>query len=124
MHGYGSVDTEHILLGLIGDGEGVAAKALASLGISLQAVRSQLEEITGQGQQAPSGRIPFTPAAGKVLELSMREALQFGHDYIGGGHILLGLIREGDGVAARVLAGHDADLNCVRQRVRQLLPIW
>ena len=97
-HNY--VGTEHILLGLIHEGEGVAAKALESLGISLDAVRQQVEEIIGRGQQqAPSGHIPFTPRAKKVLELSLREALQLGHTYIGTEHILLGLIREGDGVA-------------------------
>ena len=100
-HNY--IGTEHILLGLIHEGEGVAAKALESLGISLEAVRQQVEEIIGQGQQAPSGHIPFTPRAKKVLELSLREALQLGHNYIGTEHILLGLIREGDGVAAQVL---------------------
>ena len=97
-HNY--IGTEHILLGLIHEGEGVAAKGLESLGISLEAVRSQVEEIIGQGQQAPSGHIPFTPRAKKVLELSLREALQLGHNYIGTEHILLGLIREGEGVAA------------------------
>jgi hypothetical protein len=115
------IGTEHILLGLIGEGEGVAAKALESLGISLEAVRQQVEEISGQGQQAPSGHIPFTPRAKKVLELSLREALQLGHNYIGTEHILLGLIGEGEGVAARVLARLGADLNRVRQQVIRLL---
>jgi Clp amino terminal domain, pathogenicity island component len=118
-HNY--VGTEHILLGLIHEGEGVAAKALESLGISLEAVRQQVEEIIGQGQQAPSGHIPFTPRAKKVLELSLREALQLGHNYIGTEHILLGLIREGEGVAAQVLVKLGADLNRVRQQVIQLL---
>jgi ATP-dependent Clp protease ATP-binding subunit ClpC len=118
-HNY--IGTEHILLGLIHEGEGVAAKALESLGISLEAVRQQVEEIIGQGQQAPSGHIPFTPRAKKVLELSLREALQLGHNYIGTEHILLGLIREGDGVAAQVLVKLGADLNRVRQQVIQLL---
>src|ERR1700750_1539465 len=113
--------TEHILLGLIHEGEGVAAKSLESLGISLEGVRSQVEEIIGQGQQAPSGHIPFTPRAKKVLELSLREALQLGHNYIGTEHILLGLIREGEGVAAQVLVKLGADLNRVRQQVLQLL---
>ncbi|HEU0241215.1 MAG TPA: ATP-dependent Clp protease ATP-binding subunit [Micromonosporaceae bacterium] len=113
--------TEHILLGLIHEGEGVAAKALESLGISLEGVRQQVEEIIGQGQQAPSGHIPFTPRAKKVLELSLREALQLGHNYIGTEHILLGLIREGEGVAAQVLVKLGADLNRVRQQVIQLL---
>ena len=118
-HNY--IGTEHILLGLIHEGEGVAAKALESLGISLEGVRSQVEEIIGQGQQAPSGHIPFTPRAKKVLELSLREALQLGHNYIGTEHILLGLIREGEGVAAQVLIKLGADLNRVRQQVLQLL---
>src|SRR5271156_3117318 len=118
-HNY--IGTEHILLGLIHEGEGVAAKALESLGISLDAVRQQVEEIIGQGQQAPSGHIPFTPRAKKVLELSLREALQLGHNYIGTEHILLGLIREGEGVAAQVLVRLGADLNRVRQQVIQLL---
>ncbi|ACZ20469.1 ATPase with chaperone activity, ATP-binding subunit [Sanguibacter keddieii DSM 10542] len=118
-HNY--IGTEHILLGLIHEGEGVAAKALESLGISLDAVRSQVTEIIGEGQQAPSGHIPFTPRAKKVLELSLREALQLGHNYIGTEHILLGLIREGEGVAAQVLTKLGADLNRVRQQVIQLL---
>src|SRR6187551_2533030 len=118
-HNY--IGTEHILLGLIHEGEGVAAKALESLGISLEGVRQQVEEIIGQGQQAPSGHIPFTPRAKKVLELSLREALQLGHNYIGTEHILLGLIREGEGVAAQVLGKLGADLSSVRQQVIQLL---
>src|SRR5687768_8855253 len=118
-HNY--IGTEHILLGLIHEGEGVAAKALESLDISLEAVRAQVEEIIGQGQQAPSGHIPFTPRAKKVLELSLREALQLGHSYIGTEHILLGLIREGEGVAAQVLQKLGADLNRVRQQVIRLL---
>jgi ATP-dependent Clp protease ATP-binding subunit ClpC len=118
-HNY--IGTEHILLGLIHEGEGVAAKALESLGISLEAVRQQVEEIIGQGQAAPTGHIPFTPRAKKVLELSLREALQLGHNYIGTEHILLGLIREGEGVAAQVLQKLGADLNRVRQQVIQLL---
>ncbi len=118
-HNY--IGTEHILLGLIHEGEGVAAKALESLGIALEGVRQQVEEIIGQGQHAPSGHIPFTPRAKKVLELSLREALQLGHNYIGTEHILLGLIREGEGVAAQVLVKLGADLNRVRQQVLQLL---
>ncbi|BAS06911.1 ATP-dependent Clp protease ATP-binding subunit ClpC1 [Arthrobacter sp. Hiyo4] len=118
-HNY--IGTEHILLGLIHEGEGVAAKALESLSISLDGVREQVQEIIGQGQQAPSGHIPFTPRAKKVLELSLREALQLGHNYIGTEHILLGLIREGEGVAAQVLVKLGADLNRVRQQVIQLL---
>ncbi|MFE1647020.1 ATP-dependent Clp protease ATP-binding subunit [Microbacterium sp. P01] len=118
-HNY--IGTEHILLGLIHEGEGVAAKALESLGISLDAVREQVQDIIGQGQQQPTGHIPFTPRAKKVLELSLREALQLGHNYIGTEHILLGLIREGEGVAAQVLVKLGADLNKVRQQVIQLL---
>jgi ATP-dependent Clp protease ATP-binding subunit ClpC len=118
-HNY--IGTEHILLGLIHEGEGVAAKALEAMGISLDAVRAQVEETIGQGQTAPSGHIPFTPRAKKVLELSLREALQLGHNYIGTEHILLGLIREGEGVAAKVLEKLGADLNRVRQQVIQLL---
>jgi hypothetical protein len=118
-HNY--IGTEHILLGLIHEGEGVAAKALTSLGISLPAVRQKVEEIIGQGQQAPTGHIPFTPRAKKVLELSLREALQLDHNYIGTEHILLGLIREGEGVAAQVLVRLGADLNRVRNQVIQLV---
>src|SRR5436190_9127226 len=118
-HNY--IGTEHILLGLIHEGEGVAAKALESLGISLEAVRQKVEEIIGHGQQSPSGHIPFTPRAKKVLELSLREALQINHSYIGTEHILLGLIREGEGVAAQVLVKLGADLNRVRNQVLQLL---
>ena len=115
------IGTEHILLGLIHEGEGVAYLALTELGISLDAVRAQVEAEIGQGSEAPGGHIPFTPRAKKVLELSLREALQLGHNYIGTEHILLGLIREGEGVAARVLVGLGAGLDRVRQQVVQLL---
>jgi ATP-dependent Clp protease ATP-binding subunit ClpC len=115
------IGTEHILLGLVQEGEGVAAQALEALGIGLAAVRHQVEEIVGRGKDTPGGHIPFTPRAKKVLELSLREALLLGHDYIGTEHILLGLIREGEGVAAQVLAALGADLNLVRQQVIQLL---
>jgi len=118
-HNY--IGTEHILLGLIHEGEGVAAKTLESLGISLEAVRQQVEEIIGQGQHASSGHIPFTPRAKKVLELSLRESLQLGHNYIGTEHILLAMLREGEGVAAQILVKLGADLNRVRQQVIQLL---
>src|SRR6476619_904261 len=118
-HNY--IGTEHIQIGLIHEGEGVDAKALESLGTALEGVRAQVEEIIGQGQQSPSGHIAFTPRAKKVLELSLREALQLGHNYIGTEHILLGLIREGEGVAAQVLVKLGADLNRVRQQVIQLL---
>jgi ATP-dependent Clp protease ATP-binding subunit ClpC len=115
--------TEHLLLGLIreGEGEGVAVRALESLGISLEAVRAQVQEIIGQGQSAPTSQIPFTLRAKKVLELSFREALQLNHDYLGTEHLLLGLIREGEGVAAQVLMQLGADLSRVRQRVIELL---
>jgi ATP-dependent Clp protease ATP-binding subunit ClpC len=118
-HNY--IGTEHILLGLIHEGDGIAAQALLSLGVTQEAVRDQVVEIIGQGQQAPSGHIPFTPRAKKVLELSLREALQLGHNYIGTEHILLGLIREGEGVATQVLQNLKADLPKVRQTVIQLL---
>jgi hypothetical protein len=115
------IGTEHILLGLIHEGEGVAAKSLESLGISLEAVRVRVEEIVGHGGQASAAHIPFTPRAKKVLELSLREAMQLGHNYIGTEHILLGLIREGEGVAAQVLVNLGADLSRVRRQVIQLL---
>ena len=118
-HNY--IGTEHLLLGLIHEGEGVAAKALESMEVSLDAVRAQVVEIIGEGQSAPSGHIPFTPRAKKVLELSLREALQLGHNYIGTEHILLGLLREGEGVAAKVLTNLGADLSTVRQTVMQML---
>ena len=118
-HGY--IGTEHLLLGLIREGDGVAARALVSLGISLEAVREQVGEIIGRGQQPPPGHIPFTPRAKKVLELALREAQQLGHDYIGTEHLLLGLIREGSGVAAQVLVRLGVDLNRTRQQVVQLL---
>ena len=118
-HSY--IGTEHILLGLIHEGEGVAAKALESMSITLDAVRAQVEEIIGQGGSSPSGHIPFTPRAKKVLELSLREALQLGHNYIGTEHILLGLLREGEGVATQVLVKLGADLGKVRQQVIQML---
>ena len=118
-HNY--IGTEHILLGLLREEGGVAAKALTSLGISLEAVRRDVGEIVGRGSEVPRGHIPFTPRAKKVLELSLREALQLGHNYIGTEHILLGLIREGEGVAAQVLQKLGADLNRVRQTVVQLL---
>ena len=118
-HNY--IGTEHILLGLIHEGDGVAAKALEQMNISLEAVRDEVEEVIGQGQTVPQGHIPFTPRAKKVLELSLREALQMNHSYIGTEHILLGLVREGEGVAASVLIKLGADLNRVRNTVLQLL---
>jgi ATP-dependent Clp protease ATP-binding subunit ClpC len=118
-HNY--IGTEHILLGLVHEGEGVAALALTSMGIGLDSVRGQVEEIIGQGKAAPTGHIPFTPRAKKVLELSLREALQLGHNYIGTEHILLGLLREGEGVAAQVLQKLGADLDGARQAVIRLM---
>src|SRR6476646_821307 len=115
------IGTEHILLGLIHEGEGVAAKALESLGISLEAVREKVEETIGPAGSSSTGSPPFTPRAKKVLELSLREALQLGHNYIGTEHMLLGLVREGEGVAAQVLISLGADLSRVRQQVMQLL---
>jgi prophage maintenance system killer protein len=118
-HNY--VGTEHLLLGLLYEGEGIAAQALGSLGISLQAVRAQVEQIIGHGPTTPTGHIPFTPRAKKALELSLREALQLGHNYIGTEHLLLGLIREGEGVAAQVLARFDADHARLREQVLRLV---
>jgi prophage maintenance system killer protein len=115
--------TEHILLALIREGEGVAAKALESLGISLEGARQQVQEIIGQGQQAPPGRIPFTPRAKKVLELTLRESLRLGHNYINTEHMLLALIRESEGVGAQVLVRLGADLNRVGEQVIQLLAL-
>jgi ATP-dependent Clp protease ATP-binding subunit ClpC len=119
--GHNYIGTEHILLALIDEGQGVAAKALEALGVGQDAARQRVEDMIGRGEGAPQGHIPFTPRAKKVLELSLREALQLGHDYIGTEHILLGLIREGDGVGAQVLVGLGADLDRTRQQVIQLL---
>ncbi len=118
-HNY--VGTEHILLGLLREGEGVAARALACGGISLEVVRAQVEVIIGRGQSVPSGHIPFTPRAKKVLELSLREALQLGHNYVGTEHILLGLLREDEGVAAQVLVKLGAGHARLRKQVLRLL---
>ena len=118
-HNY--IGTEHLLLGLVHEGEGVAAQALEQLGISLEAVRTQVEEIIGHGGSSPSGHIPFTPRSKKVLELSLREALTLGHDFIGTEHLLLGLVREGEGVAAQVLVKMGATLAGVRSQVMDLL---
>jgi ATP-dependent Clp protease ATP-binding subunit ClpC len=120
--GHNWIGTEHILLGLLREGDGVAAKALQAMGIGMDLARQRVEEIIGRGPQpAPSGHIPFTPRAKKVLELSLREAHQLGHNYIGTEHILLGLIREGDGVAAQVLMAQGVDLNRARLQVIELL---
>ena len=118
-HNY--IGTEHLLLGVVHDAEGVAARSLRAIGVSLETVRAQVEEIIGHGQSTPTGHIPFTPRAKKVLELSLREALQLGHNYIGTEHILLGIIREGEGVAAQVLVKLGADLSRVREQVVQLV---
>ena len=119
--GHASVDTEHLLLGLLGEPESVGARALVALGLSLDELRAEVERTTGLDEGAPTGHIPFTPRAKKVLELSLREALSLGDNYIGTEHILLGLVREDRGLAAQVLAGHGADLAAVRQEVvRQL----
>lgn len=119
-HNY--IGQEHLLLGLIQEGEGVAAQALEALGISLDRVRQDIEAIVGRGDRPPAGHMPFTPAAKKVLELALREALQLGHNYIGTEHILLGLVRQGDGVPAEVLQKHGADVARVRETVIELLP--
>jgi ATP-dependent Clp protease ATP-binding subunit ClpC len=119
-HNY--IGTEHLLLGLVSEGEGIAALALGQLDISLERIRSDVEAIVGRGSKPQSGHIPFTPRAKKVLELSLREALQLGHSYIGTEHILLGLVREGEGVAAQVLERLGADLDRVREAVVELLP--
>jgi len=118
-HGY--IGTEHLLLGLVHEGEGVAARGLLGLGVRLDSVRSEVVETVGQGHQMPSGHISFTPRAKKVLELSLREALQLKHNSIGTGHILLGLVREGDGVAVQVLEKLGFDLSGVRQTIIRLL---
>jgi ATP-dependent Clp protease ATP-binding subunit ClpA len=118
-HNY--VGPEHLLLGLVREGEGVAAKALTELGVDLSAVRQQIEELIGRGQESPSGRIPFTPRTKKVLELSLREALQLGHNYIGTEHILLAILREGENVGAQVLVRMGTNLNQVRLEVVKLI---
>jgi ATP-dependent Clp protease ATP-binding subunit ClpC len=121
MLNHNRVGTEHILLGLLVEGDGTAAEALESLGLSLQAVRQQVEELTGRGQHAPSGYIPYAPQAKKVLDRARREALQLGHHHIGVEHILLGLTRESQSLAAQVLAELGADLTRINYQVIQLL---
>jgi len=118
-----AIGTEHLLLGLVHEGEGVAAKALIGLGIDLEEARARVEEMVGDSAEhtSPAGHIPFTPRAKKVIELSLREALQLGHNYIGTEHILLGLIREGEGIGAKVLVVLGADLSRVRQEIIRLL---
>jgi ATP-dependent Clp protease ATP-binding subunit ClpC len=119
-HNY--IGTEHVLLGLIHEGEGVAAKALRALDVDLDTLRREVEALVGRGQQPmPGQHIPFTPQAKKVLELALRESVQLGHDYIGTEHLLLGLVREGEGPAAQVLQQRGIELNTVRQEVIRLL---
>jgi ATP-dependent Clp protease ATP-binding subunit ClpC len=115
------IGTEHILLGLVGEGRGVAAKALTQMGVSLDVARQKVVEVVGQFGTEATGSPPFTPRAKKVLELSLREALQLDHNYIGTEHLLLGLVREGEGVGARVLLSVGVDQDTVRQTVMQLL---
>jgi ATP-dependent Clp protease ATP-binding subunit ClpC len=115
------IGTEHILLGLIREEGCVASRSLVAAGLSLSLIREEVIRVVGQGTKAPTEHIPFTPRAKKVLELSLREALQLGHNYIGTEHILLGLIREGEGVAAQVIQKLGADLNQVRRIVTELL---
>jgi ATP-dependent Clp protease ATP-binding subunit ClpC len=115
------IGTEHLLLGLIHEGDGVAYRALSQMGVSLREVRGAIQQMIGEGHRAPTGHIPFTPRAKKVLELSLREALQLGHNYIGTEHILLGLVREGEGVAAQVLEKSGATMDRVREAVIALL---
>jgi ATP-dependent Clp protease ATP-binding subunit ClpC len=118
-HNY--VGTEHILLGLLREEEGLAARVLESLDITVEEVRFQIVRIVGRGDEATTGQIPFTPRATKVLELALREALSLGHDYIGTEHLLLGLVRENEGVAARILSDFDADAEKVRNEVMRML---
>jgi ATP-dependent Clp protease ATP-binding subunit ClpC len=118
-HNY--IGTEHLLLGLLREDEGVAARALAALGVTLDEVREQVESIVGYGEEGTGAQAPFTPRSKKVLELALREALQLGHNYIGTEHILLGLVRESEGVAARVLSNLDVDPDKVRREVVRML---
>jgi hypothetical protein len=121
--GHGHIGTEHLLLGLLGEPESVGTRALVALGLSLDGLRAEVERAAGRGEGSPTGHIAFTPRAKKVLELSLREALALGHNYIGTEHILLGLVREDEGIAAQVLAGHGADLDQARQEVVRLLAL-
>ena len=119
-HNY--IGTEHILLGLLRLNEGIAAQALESLGVALERVREHVIEIVGASEEVTQGQIPFTPRAKKVLELALREALSLGHNYIGPEHILLGLARENEGVASRILLSFDADAEKIRVAVIELVP--
>ena len=118
-HNY--IGTEHILLGLLREEEGLAARVLEGLEITVEEVRAQVIRIVGSGEEVTSGQIPFTPRAKKVLELALREALSLGHNYIGTEHILLGLVRENEGVAARILADFDADSEKIRNEIIRML---
>jgi ATP-dependent Clp protease ATP-binding subunit ClpC len=118
-HNY--IGTEHLLLGLLREGDGIAARALVMLGLDASEARRQVEELVGRGHGAPSAQIPFTPRAKKVLELALREALQLKHDYIGTEHILLGIVREGGGVATQVLTQSNLDLSSTRATVLGML---
>ncbi len=118
-HNY--IGTEHILLGLLREEEGLAARVLDSLDITVEEVRAQVARIVGQGDEVTTGQIPFTPRAKKVLELALREALSLGHNYIGTEHILLGLVREKEGVAARILLDFDADAEKIRNEIIRML---
>ena len=120
-HNY--IGTEHILLGLLREEEGLAARVLDSLDITVEEVRAQVARIVGQGDEVTTGQIPFTPRAKKVLELALREALSLGHNYIGTEHILLGLVRENEGVAARILLDFDADAEKIRNEVIRVLSL-
>ena len=122
--GHTYIGTEHLLLGLLREADGIAAKALMRIGVGLSDVRAEVIEIIGEGSEPPTGHIPFTPRSKKVLELSLREALQLGHNYIGTEHILLGLVREGEGVAAQVLVARGADLARVRATVMTALAVY
>lgn len=119
--GHNVVGTEHLLLGLVAEGDGVAAKAMENLDIHLDKIRQEVEKIIGSGEMNPFGEIPFTPRAKRVLELAVDEGRQMGHNYVGTEHILLGLIREGEGVAAQVLKNLGADLDKVRREVLNLI---
>ncbi len=119
-HNY--IGTEHLLLGILREGEGAAAVALAALGVGLEPARQQVAQIVGRGQQAPSGHVPFTPRAKKVLELSLREAMELGHETIRPEHILLGMLTEGHGVAVEVLRILGTEPDRVRARVIELIP--
>jgi ATP-dependent Clp protease ATP-binding subunit ClpC len=114
-HNY--IGTEHLLLGLLREEEGLAARVLESMGVTLEGVRNQVRRIVGDGDEVTTGQIPFTPRAKKVLELALREAMSLGHNYIGTEHVLLGIVRENEGVAARILIDFDADADKIRNGV-------